>query len=65
VLGVITFGMGFPMKPFNTLLDYDNTDGNYPGKVRMVENDDGTVRYDVWLHNDTGGALTAGRPYMI
>jgi hypothetical protein len=41
-----------------------DADGNYLGKVRVVENSDGTLRYDVWLYNATGAALTAGRPYM-
>lgn len=51
--------------PFNTNLPYDNSDGNRPGKVRMVQNSDGTFQYQVWAKNGTGGALTAKRPYML
>jgi hypothetical protein len=53
------------LQPRNNNLPYDNTAGNAPGKVRKVYNSDGTVRYDVWLYNGTGGALVAGRPYIV
>lgn len=51
------------LQPLNTNVGGDN--GNYPGKVRRVYNSDGTVRFDVWAYNGTGGALTAGRPYLL
>lgn len=40
-------------------------EGNEPGKVREVVNSDGTLRYEAWLYNGTGAALTAGRPYYV
>jgi len=52
------------MVPHNKNLT-DDTGGNYPGKMRMVENTDGSVRWDIWLYNGTGGACVAGRPYAV
>ncbi len=50
--------------PHNTNFT-DDTSGNFLGKTRMVENDDGTVRWDVWLYNGVAGTLTKGAPYQV
>lgn len=56
---------GLPLIPFNSVdAEYDNSEGAAIGTIRQVANDDGTVHYQVRAKNTSGGAMTAGRPYM-
>jgi hypothetical protein len=53
------------MFPLLGALQRDSLSEDTPGAVRVVRNSDGTYQSQIRLYNGTGGAMVAGRVYVL